>query len=169
LNHRHADFQSCVICGYSEASSGNTVKPTTEYQDLTRRLSNDLRKTEVNLSIVKEARETFGTAAARRLWIELGLPPAVVTDARSSRNVHVDEYIKIELLKDDRGSIQAAHFFEKITAWLIGRGYPTISRTAMGISLRAAGVSPVRRSVGVVYVGYRFRNQSPQPPNSSPI
>jgi hypothetical protein len=132
-------------------------------------LSNDLRKTEVNLSIVKEARETFGTAAARRLWIELGLPTAVVTDARSSRNVHVDEYIKSELLRDDGGSIQAAYFFEKITTWLVGHGYSTISRTAMGISLRAAGVLPVRRSVGVVYVGYRFRDASPEPPIPSLI
>jgi hypothetical protein len=40
LNHRHADFQSCAICGCSIASDGNSVKPASVDQRLSPDLSN---------------------------------------------------------------------------------------------------------------------------------
>ncbi len=175
MNHRHADFQSCAICGCSIASRPISVKPLIRDQRLRGGLSNhrpsENRPHSVDscLSIIREARQLFGDATAKRLWHELGLP--VPESGSPTGRIYrprpdVTEFLSSYLIHEPSAELPASIAFAAFTRWLKASDRPAVSLTAFGRAMRSANRC-IRGERGIIYIGLRLPNEHPPDPLSS--
>lgn len=115
----------------------------------------DLR---TKLSLISETRQLFGLRAAKRLWLDLGLPQP--PDRAHPRTCEAVAFLRATTEPDPLSEIPFAELYERYRIWAGDMGSAAIiSQVGFGKYLMRSGLVTARKSGSTVYAGIRWKGR----------
>ena len=110
-------------------------------------------------ALVTEARVTFGVAAARQLWIALGLPQISKRERSQGRDLALqafDRFLRECTVSDDAAEVRSKDLHQRYMLWARSAGAPPLTATFFGKLAGRCGI-PCRKSGTTIYIGLALR------------